>query len=163
MEKFGNGGGDFPNGLQVTDLILAIAHHVLAFGLVALLMAEGVLLRPGLVGRDIDRAARLDLAYGTTAALILVVGILRVFLGAKGAQYYLQNPWFWAKMAAFLVVGLLSIGPTVRFIAWRRRRSAEPTFVPPAAEVQSLRRLLRLESVAVVAILVFAAAMARYG
>ncbi len=147
---------------MITDLLLAILHHVLAFGLAALLMGEAILVRPGMAARDIDRAARLDGAYGLTSGAIIAVGVLRVIFGAKGADYYLTNPWFWSKMGAFVVIGLLSVLPTLRFARWRRARQATPDFLPPAAEVLAVQRMLRLESLVLVLVLVFAATMARY-
>ncbi|TIL74004.1 MAG: DUF2214 family protein, partial [Mesorhizobium sp.] len=50
--------------------------------------------------------------------LIIVVGIGRVIYGLKGWEFYVYNWVFWAKMAAFVAVGLLSIIPTVRFASW---------------------------------------------
>ena len=147
----------------MTDLILAILHHILVFGLVALLMGEAILVRPGMSDRDIGRAGRLDAAYGMSAGLIIVVGVLRVIFGAKGYLYYVENPWFWAKMASFVAVGLLSIPPTLRFTRWRRLMAADAAFQPAADEIDSVRRLLRLESLVLVLVLVFAATMARYG
>ena len=147
----------------MTDLILAVVHHLLVFSLVALIMVEAVLLRDGISGPDILRLARFDSGYGVVAGLIVVVGVLRVVFGAKGAEFYLHNPFFWAKMGAFLVVGLLSIGPTLQFIAWRRRLKAEPAFSPPPADIRRARGWIRLEGGFVVLVVVFAAMMARYG
>ena len=36
------------------------------------------------------------------AAIALAAGVLRVFFGAKGYEYYLVNIFFWAKMALFV-------------------------------------------------------------
>ncbi len=143
----------------MTDLVLAVLHHVLVFGLVAMLASELVLIRPGLTAADAARVARLDAGYGASAALILIVGVLRVVYGAKGADYYTANPWFWAKMFSFAAVGGLSVGPTLRFLSWRK---AGTGFVPHAAEVTRLRQFLKLQLLLVVAILIFAATMARY-
>jgi putative membrane protein len=95
--------------------------------------------------------------------LVIIVGVLRVIYGAKGADYYLHNPWFWAKMASFAAVGVLSLPPTVRFLAWRRALKADPDFVPGAWEIARIRLWLRLELALIVLIVTFAAAMARYG
>jgi putative membrane protein len=143
----------------VIDLILAIAHHVLAFGLVALLLGEAVLLRA--LPTPVARLTRLDAAYGASAGLILVVGVLRVIFGAKGWEYYVGNPWFWAKMASFLVAALLSIPATRRFGAWRRQM-AEGGVAPPPGEVAATLRYIRLQSLFIVLIIAFAATMARY-
>ena len=148
---------------MATDLILAILHHILVFGLVTLVVSEGVLLRGELSAPIIGRLARLDRSYGLTAMAIIVVGILRVIFGAKGWEYYVGNPWFWAKMASFVAVALLSIAPTLRFLSWARTARREPTFLPAASEVRSALFYIRAESVFIVLILVFAATMARFG
>ena len=45
-----------------TDLLLAIAHHLLIFALVAVLAAETVLVRPGLTGNALARLGGIDRA-----------------------------------------------------------------------------------------------------
>ena len=67
------------------DLILAIGHHLAVFLLVAIFAAEFALLRPGLAGARVGQLARIDAAYGGVAALVIVVGVLRVIFGARCA------------------------------------------------------------------------------
>jgi putative membrane protein len=93
-----------------------------------------------------------------------MVGFLRVFYGAKSAAFYLQNPVFWAKIAAFALIAALSILPTVKFIAWQRRARKEPGFRPAAADVRSVRRLIMAQAAVLAAIPLLASVMARgYG
>ena len=67
-------------------------------------------------------------------------------------------------MALFLVVGLLSIPPTLRYLAWRRQARADAAFRPEISEIARVRAYLRAEAVFFLAIPVAAAAMARgYG
>ena len=145
----------------MTDLILAIAHHLLAFGLVAILAGELVLARPGIAGAALKRLQTLDRLYGAVAGTLVIVGVLRVLYGFKGPDFYLPNPFFWAKMAAFVAVALLSIPPTLRIVGWSRRARAERGFVPPDAEVAGLRAWLGRELAMFALIPVFAAMMAR--
>ncbi len=145
----------------MTDLILAIFHHLLVFTLVALLAIELTLVRKGLTAATISRVAGIDGVYGAVAGLVLIVGFLRVFFGLKGAEFYFSNGFFWAKIAAFAAVGILSIPPTLRFLTWRKAARADPSFAPSDAEVGSVRRLLHIETVPLVLIPIFAAAMAR--
>lgn len=142
------------------DLGLAIGHHLLVFGLVAILMAESVLLRAPAI--DVGRLARLDGGYGATAGLILIVGACRVFLGGKGWAFYEANPFFWAKIATFLLIGLVSIVPTMRFLTWRKAARSDPGFQPEAADRRKVRLALGLQALLLVALLACAAAMARY-
>jgi putative membrane protein len=148
--------------MMAVDLILAIAHHLLMFALLAVLVMELTLVRPGLAADRLVRVGGLDLAYGSIAGLILVVGFARVFLGLKGPEYYLGNVFFWAKIAAFLLVGLLSIPPTLRILAWRGRMRGDAGFSPPADEISTVRRYMHLEAMVFVLIPIFAALMARY-
>ncbi len=146
---------------MLVDLVLAILHHLLVFALFAILAVELVWLK-----RDIDlpglrRIGKLDATYGALAGAVLVVGILRVFFGLKGYEYYVSSHSFWAKMAAFAVVGLLSIPPTLQMIRWRRRAEGEPGWLPSAAEISGARRYLHIEAAVFLAIPIFAAAMAR--
>ena len=148
---------------MATDLALAALHHLLVFGLVAMLVAEAVLLRGPLTTDAIPRLAKLDGGYGMCAGLLLVVGLGRVFHGIKGPDFYLHNPYFHAKIGAFVLVGLLSILPTMKFLRWRKAQRANPGFLPDTAQLARLRTLLRIELVLLAAIFVLAAAMARYG
>jgi putative membrane protein len=144
-----------------SDLILAIAHHLLIFSLAAIIAVELVLVRPGLKTESLGRLARIDRAYGGLAMLIILVGIGRVFFGLKGWEYYIYYWAFWAKMAAFAVVGLLSIRPTIRFIAWRKAAAGDPAFAVPDAEIRSVRSYLHGEATVFILIPIFAAVMAR--
>ena len=146
---------------MAVDLILAILHHVLVFSLMAIIAIAMVMVRPDIRGREIGRLARIDMMYGILATLIVVAGVLRVFFGLKGVGYYVASPSFWAKMAAFVLVGLLSIAPTMRIARWRRAASADPIFTPPLGEIQGVRRIIHIEAGLFLLIPVFAAAMAR--
>ena len=141
----------------LVDLLLAIIHHGLAFLLAALLAAELVLIRAGLDARGLPLLGRIDGAYGMTAGLLILVGICRVIFGLKGWEFYVYNPMFWMKMAAFAAVGLLSVPPTMRIVRWRR--AALDTV--PETEITALRFWLKAEAGFFALILIFAAAMAR--
>ena len=143
------------------DLVLAILHHLTILSLAGLLAAELVLVKPGVSGAGLKTLGLVDAGYGATAGLILVVGFSRVFLGAKGSAFYLENPVFWAKIAAFAVVGVLSAWPTIAILKWRRQAKADPAFAPSVVEVTRMRRVLILELTVFALIPIFAAAMAR--
>jgi len=146
------------------DLLLAILHHLLVFTLAAALAAEFVLLRPGLAGRDLNILAHIDGAYGGIAGAVVVVGVLRVFFGLRGWEFYAYNAFFWAKMAVFVVVGLLSIVPTIRIQRWKRAAAgSQGLHIVPERDVADARRYLRLEAALFVLIPIFAAMMVRVG
>ncbi|TGQ16095.1 MULTISPECIES: DUF2214 family protein [unclassified Mesorhizobium] len=150
--------------MDTTDLVLAILHHLLVFSLAGIIGAEFVLVRGDLGAATLKRLAGIDRHYGIIAALIIIVGVCRVLFGLKGWEFYIYNWVFWAKMAAFAIVGLLSVVPTIRFISWNRQASGNPSFAVPAAELASVKNYVRAEGFIFLLIPVFAAAMARgYG
>ena len=149
---------------MTTDLLLAIAHHIVMFVLAGLLVTELVFVLRGIDRRGAMLVARLDALFGISAVLILAVGFARVFLGAQPEAYYLENPIFWAKIGALIAVALLSIVPTIRFARWSRSAAKVDAFTPPAEEMVVVRRFVVLEALVFLLIPTFAALMARgYG
>jgi putative membrane protein len=67
---------------------------------------------------EAKRVAFADAAYGIAATTILITGVLRVLYFGKGTDYYLNNPFFYAKMGVFILVSLFSLYPTFTFISW---------------------------------------------
>jgi putative membrane protein len=145
----------------MTDLVLAVVHHLIVFTLVAMLASELALCRPGISGGALTRLARVDGVYGGCAGLVVLVGISRVMFGLKGLHYYLHNPWFWAKMSAIVIVALLSIGPTVSILRWRATAHDAPGFIPTEAAVARVRQFIIAEFAFLALVLVCAATMAR--
>lgn len=147
----------------MTDLWLAIAHHIAIFALFGMFIAEFVSIKPGLDRAGVRRVAAMDALYGGLAALVIIVGVLRLFYGAKGWAFYETNPWFWAKMAAFALMGIASIPPTLTILRWKREAADDPAKLPGEGEIKRVRRLLHIEALLLGAIPLLAAAMARYG
>lgn len=143
------------------DFALAVLHHLLVFALFGTFIAEMVSVRSGLSGAGLGRLARIDALYGGLSLAVIAVGVLRVIFGLKGWEYYAANHSFWGKMGSFLLVGLLSIPPSIRIARWKKAQGADASFVVPDAEVKRLRRFLHAEAFFFIPILVFAAAMAR--
>ena len=100
-----------------TDLVLAIVHHLLVFILAGILAFEIGTVSLTMKRDEILSVGRVDNWYGILAGVIILVGFIRATVAAKGWTYYVVNVFFWAKIATFLVVGLLSIAPTVAMFA----------------------------------------------
>jgi putative membrane protein len=149
---------------MLTDLILTVLHHVTMFALVAVLVMELMLARPDLTPDRLTRLVRIDQAYGGLAVLMLIFGFSRVFFGLKGAEFYLGNHIFWTKIALFVLVGILSVPPTIRFTRWRRALADDPSFNPPLAEIKKARRFMHMQAAVFILIPVMAAMLGRgYG
>jgi putative membrane protein len=141
------------------DLVLAIIHHLLIFGIFGILFAEFLALRPGLSAATAARLAAIDLWYGIFAGAVVIIGFSRAIFAAKGWAYYSHNGFFWAKMASFAAIGLLSVPPTLTFVRWRK-----PGTAPNDAAISAVRRFLHIELALFVLLPIFSAAMARgYG
>jgi putative membrane protein len=80
----------------------------------------------------------LDMLYLLAVIGVIATGLLRLLFFAKGAAFYAVSQMFWIKMALFAIVGLLSLPPTLAFIA-TRRAAAGGNFAVPAARCQRIR------------------------
>lgn len=146
---------------MLQDALLAWFHYLAIFVLVVIMTAEAVLLRPGLAPDTLRRLAVYDRVYGISAVAVLITGVLRLTLGAKGAAFYMANPWFHAKIGLFVVIALCSIPPTIAFIRWRKQARQQPGFVPADADIRRARRWVMIESHLFIFLPLFAALMAR--
>ena len=138
------------------DLVLAIVHHVLIFGIFGIVFAEFMIVRPGMSTATVARIGSIDLWYGVFAGAVVIIGFCRAIFAAKGWAYYSHNSFFWAKIATFAAIGLLSVPPTLAFIRWRKSGTA-----PDEVAIGAARRYLHIELALFVLLPIFAAAMAR--
>ena len=143
--------------------LFAFLHHLCAFTLVAALAIEFVLIRSELTLSAARRLQVTDLVLGVAAGALFIVGLLRVFLFEKGASYYFHSHAFLAKFSLFIIVGLLSIIPTMEFLSWRGAIKAGQVPVMAAAKRRRVTAVIHAELAAVVIILLCAAIMARGG
>jgi len=143
------------------DWILASLHHLAIFTLAAILAFELALTASEVDARVISRLARVDAWYGAMAALALAAGVARVFLGAKGSNYYAANSLFWIKMALFAGVAAISVLPTLRYVVWSRASRADSAFKPARGAITTVRRALWSEVALFAFIPLAAAGMAR--
>src|SRR5690606_13079275 len=145
------------------DFLLASAHHLLLFGLVAMLAIQSALLARPIDAAAARRLVGVDRGYGTAAGPLLLAGVARVLWGATGAACSLRSPWVRARVGPFGPAALLSVRPALAFVGWRRQATKQPGGAPDPARVARIRTLVRIELVLVALIFVFAAAMARHG
>jgi putative membrane protein len=146
---------------MTATITLAFLHHVAAFAVVALLTVELVLLRGEITVANARTLLRMDAAYGVAALALLIVGLSRVFFTEKSPVYYFHSGTFLAKLALFIVVGVVSIYPSLKFLRWRpalREQRAPELDVPMR---RKLRMIVHLELTLLLVILLLAAMMAR--
>lgn len=127
------------------DAILAYLHFAAIFAMLWFIAKEWTLLRAGSEMLDVERLARADAGYGLLAVAVLLTGAARAVFGIKGWAFYAHNPVFHAKVGLFVLVGLVSIVPTVAILRWRRARRADANCHVPPAEWTRARRCLLVE------------------
>ena len=157
--------------------LFAFLHHLFAFTLVAAIAVEFILIgqvqagaqnsgsvgNSGLTHAIAKRLVKADTVLGAAAGLLLVVGLCRVFFFEKGETYYMNSHAFLAKFSIFIVVGLLSIMPTVEFLSWRPAIAAGQAPKADPEKLAFIKKFIHGELAAIVIILLCAAIMARGG
>jgi len=108
----------------------------------------------------VRRLARLDRILWIATAFVLLTGLARVYLGAKGAAWYWSNPLLHLKLTLFAVAVVLMFGPTRRIARWQRTLASDGA-LPPEAEVRGVRRLVMIETHLVAVIPLAAVFLAR--
>ncbi|MBC1225271.1 DUF2214 family protein [Nostoc sp. UCD121] len=141
--------------------IVAYLHYLSIMLCFGALVSEALNLKKELSLNEAWKIVIADAVYGISATVVLVTGILRVIYFGKGADYYLSNPVFYAKVVVFIVVGLLSLYPTISFIGWVKSLQQGQV---PKLELLKLNRLIwliRIELLGFTLIPLLAAIMAR--
>lgn len=131
---------------MTTEALLAYAHIIAIFTMIVFLASEAALCRPEWLNASVvERLGKVDAIYGAAAVAVLVTGLLRVFMGAKGAAWYGTNPLLHIKFTLFVIVGLTSIKPTITFIRWRKALKATGA-LPSESEILKTRRFIMVQA-----------------
>lgn len=130
---------------MILDALLAYLHYAAIILLFAFLTVEVMLARQDIDAKAIQLLARVDRWYMFAALGAFATGMLRLFMGAKGAAFYANNPVFFAKVLLFFVIGGLSVPPTLQFLRWMKAAAADASYVVPVDERKRLRRYLMIE------------------
>lgn len=146
---------------MIIAALVAFAHFFAFFALTAALILQLTLITESISVDTAKRIQRADQAYGIAALLLLIFGLLRVFYFEKGADYYFSNTFFLLKIGLFVLVGLMSLYPTITYRRWnaKLKQNIAPGF--SARQLHLVRRIIHTELVAILAILLCASMMAR--
>ncbi|MDT0139306.1 DUF2214 family protein [Acidovorax sp. PRC11] len=131
---------------MTTEALLAYAHFLAILTMAVFLASEAALCRKEwLNAAVVERLARVDLVYGLSALAVLATGLARVIWGMKGSAWYWTQPLLHAKITLFVVIGLMSIVPTLRFLRWRKTLRATGA-LPDEAAIRGTRRIVMVEA-----------------
>lgn len=143
------------------EAILAYVHFLAILTMVVFISSEAALCRVEWINKAVvERLARVDMIYGIAAVLVLATGIARTMWGVKGTSWYWTNPLLHVKLTLFIIVGIISIFPTITYIRWRKELRATGT-LPAEADVRKTRKLVMIQAHILVVIPLFAVFLAR--
>jgi putative membrane protein len=108
----------------------------------------------------VERLARIDMIYGIAAMVVLASGIARTVWGVKGSAWYWSNPLLHIKLTLFIVVGVISIFPTLSYMRWRKAVRANGA-LPTEAQIRKTRKLVMIQAHILVLIPLAAVFLAR--
>ncbi|MBL7875042.1 MAG: DUF2214 family protein [Cyclobacteriaceae bacterium] len=114
------------------EIILRYIHFISIFAIVGSLVSEHLLLKKEMTRLELTRVARIDAVYGLAALCLLAAG-MTLWLGGIGkpAVVYTRNWIFHTKLTCFILIGLLSVYPTIFFIKNRKGNPTELVKTPP--------------------------------
>ena len=128
------------------EAILAYLHLLAILTMVVFIASEASLCRvQWLNAAVVERLAKVDLVYGIAAVAVLATGVARTWWGAKGTGWYWTNPLLHVKLTLFVIIGMVSIFPTITFIRWRKTLRASGA-LPPKAEIARTRKLVMIQA-----------------
>lgn len=131
-------------------------HFIGLFLVVATVFAEAILLKKVLKRSVLQSLFKIDGLYGLSAMLVLGAGLYLWFGIGKPGEYYTANPIFHIKVTLFLIVGILSVWPTVFYFKNRKGDEEDEVHIP-----NHLRIILRLELLLLFIIPLLATSMAQ--
>jgi putative membrane protein len=107
---------------MTTDLFVRYFHFLGIFAMFALLTVQHMLLKGQVAAGGMKKIAVIDATYGAAALVVLLCGLgLWLWVG-KPAGFYSHNWVFHTKVTLFVLVGILSIFPTL-FILKNRKKN----------------------------------------
>jgi putative membrane protein len=143
------------------SVAFAFLHFAAVFGVFATVFLEWQTMSRAPTFAEARRIQVCDAWYGISAGAVLVVGFLRVYYFEKGPAFYFASPFFHAKMTLFILAGLLSIYPTIRFLKWRAQTRQGQAPVVADGEYKWIMVILRAELVLLLGVALCASLMAR--
>jgi putative membrane protein len=128
------------------EAILAYLHLLAILTMVVFIASEAALCRvEWLNAAVVERLAKVDLVYGIAAIAVLATGVARTLWGIKGTAWYWTNPLLHVKLTLFIIVGVISIFPTLTYFRWRKALRSSGS-LPAEAEIRKTRKLVMIQA-----------------
>tara|TARA_Y100001933_G_scaffold136967_1_gene136055 strand:- start:1016 stop:1507 length:492 start_codon:yes stop_codon:yes gene_type:complete len=141
--------------------LVAYVHYlgiILCFGA---LIFERITLKINLSKNETISIIIADVIYGIAGLAILITGILRVKYYGQGGGFYTSNPIFWVKVSLYILIGILSLYPTITYVLWAIPLSKNKLPVISENLVNRFKLIIMTELVGFAVIPFFATLMSR--
>lgn len=109
------------------------------------LVAELMLVREYVSYQVVKRLSKIDALYGLAAVVVVATGLLNWMKFGKGFDYYANNSLFMIKFSLFVIVGLLSLYPTILFARTKKKYKSEAPEEILLPATKAVRRVIVLE------------------
>ena len=143
------------------EAILAYLHLLAILTMVVFIASEAALCRiEWLNAAVVERLAKVDRVYGIAAVAVIATGVARSWWGIKGTAWYWTNPLLHLKLTLFIIVGVISIFPTLTYSRWRKALRSSGS-LPAESEIRKTRKLVMIQAHVIAVIPLAAVFLAR--
>ncbi len=123
------------------EIAFRYLHFISIFAIAASIVSEHLMLKPQMSRNEILKLSKVDTIYGISAITLLIAGMTLWMGVGKPTEFYSENWIFHLKLGLFVLLGLLSIYPTVFFMKNRKGENmSELIDMPPM-----IKTMIRLE------------------
>ena len=112
------------------DLFVRYLHYVSIILVAGALVSQHMLLATTLSRQAIKKISRIDMMYGVMMITVLMTGLALWLWVGKDASFYSKNPLLHIKLTLFVILGIISIVPTIFFIKQSKGPSDEMVAIP---------------------------------
>jgi len=130
---------------MTNEILLRYVHFLSIILIAGTLTAEYFLVKEKLTRKEISRISFIDLIYGLAAIAVFAAGLM-LWLGSYGkpTEWYSKNGIFHLKLTLLVIIGLVSIYPTVFFLKNRKGDPQEEISIPKSIRYSILLELILL-------------------
>ncbi len=139
---------------MLAEIFTRYFHFVFIIVMSGALMGEAFLLKAQMSKKELKTLAKLDALYGLSAVLVVAAGLTLWFGVGKSAVFYTQNPVFHLKLSLAILIGLISIYPTVFYLKKSKGTELnEQVQIPPNIQKAVYLQLFLLALIPMLAVL----------
>ncbi|HAB90153.1 MAG TPA: DUF2214 domain-containing protein [Bacteroidetes bacterium] len=136
--------------------VIRYLHFISILLVYAAVFVEFIMLSRTLKRKKLSFLAKIDGVYGIASIFVVGAGMAMWFgfdvgLGFKPTAWYMENPIFHLKYGLFVVVGILSIWPSIFFMRQRNGNQEDEIQIP-----NHIRAIIRIELIVLSLIPIFA-------